>query len=113
MTTTAEQTGAGPSYMQQDAQASEPAIASPESSTASEGRYVGPTMRQFVLNLLLFQPVTVLSSTWLACICSWAGCQAANQKLSRLEFLLMPVFAHKCQAAFAFCQTCLISSLFG
>ena len=39
MTTTADQSNAGPSYMQQDAQNTEAAIASPESSTASEGRY--------------------------------------------------------------------------
>lgn len=39
MTTTADQSNAGPSYMQQDTQNTEAVIASPESSTASEGRY--------------------------------------------------------------------------
>ena len=42
MTTTADQSNAGPSYMQQDTQNT--AIASPESSTASEGRYCKSSM---------------------------------------------------------------------
>ena len=39
MATTVEQAEAGPSYVPQETANAEPAIASPESSTASEGRY--------------------------------------------------------------------------